>query len=148
MVRKRLWILLATTLALIALPAHAEASTTPGYTLPSTHMWDMPSDTGAMYRIFVSFPATEAPADGFPVLYVLDGNASFAAFAETRRIQEKYDIGKSIVVGVGYPTDNAYDARRLDDYTPPLLNPPPVEWRHIAQYPSGGRDKFLDFLTY
>lgn len=116
--------------------------------MPSTHMWDMKSDSGEIYRIFVSYPKTEPPADGYPVLYVLDGNASFAAFAETRRIQERSsDIARSIVVGVGYPTDLAYDVRRLNDYTPPMLNPPPKIWRQLAKYPSGGRDRFLDFLT-
>ena len=122
-------------------------STAPGYTMPSTHMWEMTSDGGEVYRIFVSFPTTEMPADGYPVLYVLDGNAMFAAFAEARRIQEFYDVGKAIVVGVGYPTDKAYDTRRLNDYTPPLLDPPPAQWRRLAKYKSGGRDTFLDFLT-
>ncbi|HEY0686350.1 MAG TPA: alpha/beta hydrolase-fold protein [Steroidobacter sp.] len=148
--RKRLASAFVMTLALPALTAHAQQSTpetAPGYTMPSTHAWDMKSDGGEIYRIFVSYPATEAPADGFPVLYVLDGNASFAAFAETRRIQERFDIGKSIVVGVGYPTDLAYDVRRLNDYTPPMIDPPMPVWRHLAKYKSGGRDTFLDFLT-
>ena len=90
----------------------------PGYTMPATQMWDMTSDSGEIYRIFVSYPTVgEAPAEGYPVLYVLDGNAMFAGFAETRRIQEYEDVGKSIVVGVGYPTDLAYDTRRLNDFT-------------------------------
>ena len=139
---KRLVSAFVMTLLLPVLAAHAQ-----GYTMPSTHTWDMTSDGGEIYRIFVSYPATEAPADGFPVLYVLDGNASFAAFAETRRIQERFDIGKSIVVGVGYPTDLAYDVRRLNDYTPPMIDPPMPIWRHLAKYKSGGRDTFLDFLT-
>ncbi len=153
---KRLASIAAITLALPMLTAQAQqnspSSPAPGYTMPSTHTWDMKSDGGEIYRIFVSYPAapaTEAdmPADGYPVLYVLDGNASFAAFAETRRIQERYDVGKSIVVGVGYPTDKAYDTRRLNDYPPAMLDPPPAEWRHLAKFKSGGRDVFLDFLT-
>ena len=125
----------------------AASAAIPGYTMPSTHMWDMTSDAGEVYRILVSYPAAEAPANGFPVLYVLDGNAMFAAFAEARRMQERSDIGKSIVVGVGYPTDRTYDTRRLNDYTPPLLDPPPAAWRRLAQYRSGGQDVFLAFLT-
>lgn len=119
----------------------------PGYAMPSTQMWDMQSDAGETYRILVSYPTTEMPADGYPVLYVLDGNALFAGFAEARRIQEYYDTGKMIVVGVGYPTDQAYDVRRLNDYTPPMLDPPPPALRRLAQYKSGGQDRFLDFLT-
>ena len=138
----------AMTLVLPVLTAQArQAPPATGYTMPSTHAWDMASDSGEIYRIFVSFPAAEPPANGFPVLYVLDGNASFASFAETRRIQEHDPIGKSIVVGVGYPTEDAYDVRRLNDYTPPLLDPPPPVWRDLAKYKSGGRDQFLDFMT-
>jgi predicted alpha/beta superfamily hydrolase len=118
-----------------------------GYTVPSTHAWDITSDAGEHYRIFVSYPAAEAPPDGFPVLYVLDGNTVFASFAETRRIQEYYPVGKAIIVGVGYPTDQLYDPRRLNDFTPPLLQPAPAHLRRLAQFKSGGRDAFLDFLT-
>jgi predicted alpha/beta superfamily hydrolase len=124
-------------------PDHAAAS---GYTLPSTETWDIAADSGEIYRIFVSYPATEPPAEGWPVLYVLDGNAIFAGFAETRRMLEKQDPGKSIVVGVGYPTDKAYDLRRLYDLT--AASPPPSPWREqFAQERRGGRDKFIDFLT-
>jgi len=143
----------AISVALPLLAAQAQQKTSPappaepGYAMPSTHMWEMKSDAGEIYRIFVSFPTTEMPEDGYPVLYVLDGNAMFAGFAEARRIQEYYDVGKAIVVGVGYPGDQAYDARRLDDYTPPLLDPPPANVRRLAKYKSGGQDKFLDFLT-
>lgn len=146
----RLASIVAITLAFTVLSARAEQTThaaAPGYTMPSTHMLDITSDGGEIYRIFVSYPAAEAPADGYPVLYVLDGNAAFAGFAEARRIQERFDIGKSIVIGVGYPTDQAYDLRRLDDYTPPMLDPPPARWRQLAKYQSGGQDTFLDFLT-
>jgi predicted alpha/beta superfamily hydrolase len=128
-------------------PAAPTPSSVPGYTMPSTQMWDMTSDGGDIYRIFVSFPGEgEPPAGGYPVLYVLDGNAMFAGFAETRRIMEYDDGGKAIVVGVGYPTDKAYDVRRLKDFT--SSGPPPQPWRdEFAKLPSGGRDMFLDFLT-
>src|SRR3546814_7264749 len=79
--------------------------------MPSTRTFETKSDGGETYRIFVSFPKGEPPADGYPVLYVIDGNAYFASFAETRRLLEYADKGKALVVGVGYPTDDAYDAR-------------------------------------
>lgn len=119
-----------------------------GYTMPSTQVWDMASDSGEVYRIFVSFPSEgEAPEDGYPVLYVLDGNAYFGSFAQARWVQEYLPVGKSIVVGVGYPTDEAWDVRRLNDYTAPLLDPPPRQWRTLAKYKSGARRQFLDFMT-
>lgn len=129
-------------------PPAATPSVAKGYTMPSTQVWDMASDNGDVYRIFVSFPSGGAtPEDGYPVLYVLDGNASFAAFAEARRVQEYLPVGQSIIVGVGYPTDDTYDVRRLNDYTAPLLDPPPRQWRQLAKYKSGARKEFLDFLT-
>ncbi len=117
----------------------------PGYTMPATHAWDMTSDAGRAYRIFVSFPETEAPKDGFPVLYVLDGNASFAAFAETRRVQEYYDVGKMIVVGVGYRTGMAYSGERSEDFI--VMDDPPPGTRLGRTGGKSGRDEFLDFLT-
>lgn len=122
--------------------------TAPQYSMPATQMLDIASDTGAIYRIFISYPTTgEVPENGYPVLYVLDGNASFAAFAEARRLQEYEPIGKMIVVGVGYPTDKTYDLRRLYDLTPPLLDPAPQAWKSLAKYKSGGQHIFLAFLT-
>lgn len=130
-----------------AAPTAAPIAKGPRYAMPQTETFDVTSDGGEVYRIFVSYPETEMPKDGYPVLYVLDGNAMFAAFAEARRVQEFYDVGKAIVVGVGYPTDKPYDTRRLNDFTPPMPNPPPPSQAFLAKYKSGGRDIFLDFLT-
>ena len=130
-----------------AAQAASTAAGVPGYTLPSTQVWDMPSDSGDIYRILLSFPKEEdAPANGYPVLYVLDGNASFASFAETRRLLEYYDLGKALIVGVGYPTDDAYDARRTADFLYPVPYPKGSTQRQ-APLKGNGRDKFLDFLT-
>lgn len=133
---KQLAVIATLALAMPVLMARALPATPPtegrGYTMPSTQAWDMTSDSGETYRIFVSYPETEAPADGWPVLYVLDGNAIFAGFAETRRIQEWSDVGKSLVVGVGYPIDLPYGSQRTRDFT---------------ACPEGTREKFLDFLT-
>ena len=120
----------------------------PNYVMPETEAWEISGAEGAVYRIFVSRPKGDPPEGGFPVLYVLDGNAMFAGFAETRRIQETSDpnIGKSIIVGVGYPTDMPYDTRRMYDYTPAIPNPPPPAQVALAKIRSGGDDKFLDFL--
>lgn len=129
-------------------PAAAEPEPLPGFTMAQTHTWDMASPSGDIYRIMVSFPDAEPPPRGFPVLYVLDGNAAFASFAETRRMLEwDSHIGKSIVVGIGYPTDWAYDPRRLNDYPPKMIDPPMPLWAELAKHPSGGRDVFADFLT-
>ena len=131
---KRIALISSIALASPALAAGAQKApaTLPGYTMPNTQTWDMTSDAGVVYRIFVSYPDGEAPKEGYPVLYVLDGNALFAGFAETRRVQEASDVGKSIIVGVGYPVDQAYDKQRVYDMT---------------AMKAGTREQFIDFLT-
>ncbi len=116
-----------------------------GYVMPETEVWDMIAANGETYRIYVSRPEGEPPEGGYPVLYVLDGNAIFGGFAETRRLLEGSDVGKSIIVGVGYPTDKAYDMRRLYDLTG---GPPPPPWdATLGKERSGGWNEFLAFLT-
>jgi predicted alpha/beta superfamily hydrolase len=141
-----------TTLAMLAMVALAapalaqeKSAPVPGYTMPQTVTWDMKAAHGQTYRIFVSFPKGAPPEGGYPVLYVLDGNALFASFAETRRMMEWSPGDKAIVVGVGYPTDEAYDVRRIDDFTgAPTTS---GAYAKFAKEKSGGWDRFLDFLT-
>lgn len=143
--RNRLTFLITATLLFPLAAGVSQAALAGGYTMPATQVWDMASDTGKPYRIMVSYPESEPPESGFPVLYVLDGNASFAAFAETRRIQEYGDLGKAIVVGVGYRTDKPYDEARNEDFIV-MDNPPPGK-RLGRTAGKSGRDEFLDFLT-
>src|SRR3546814_15721824 len=82
----------------------AAAQSPPGYTMPATQTWDMTADSGKSYRIFVSFPrAGKPPETGYPVPYVLDGNASFAPFAATPPIQAYYNIGTSTFASAPTP---------------------------------------------
>jgi len=134
----------------LALPAASAQTPPPGpaYAMPATQMFETKSDGGEVYRIFVSFPKGEAPAGGYAVLYIIDGNAYFASFAETRRLLEYAEKGKLLVVGVGYPTDEAYDARRTADFLFPVpTEAPPAQAKSQPGATSTGRDKFLDFLT-
>lgn len=138
-------ICLAVALAL-AVPAAAAEPVSVPYAMPETETWDMTSADGQVFRIFVSRPLAPAPAGGYPVLYVLDGNAMFAGFAEARRIQGfgSSGIDKMIVVGVGHPGEQIYDPRRMFDFTAPIATP--ALKQAFAQYQSGGRDRFAKFL--
>src|SRR5687768_12731246 len=136
----------AALLGLLVMAAPASTQSTapkalpspPRYVMPDTEAWEIPGADG-VYRIFVSRPKGEPPEGGFPVLYVLDGNAMFAGFAETRRMVEWTDAGKAIVVGVGYPTDMAYDVRRIDDFTgAPTTS---GAYAKFAKEKSGGRSE-------
>ncbi len=89
--------------------------------------------TGRSYRIFVSAPQVPAPAEGFAVVYLLDGNALFAPLAMQARGEDLRAARSGdtpvLIVGIGYPVDELYDLpARADDYTPPnrpgTANPP------------------------
>jgi hypothetical protein len=151
------WIYCILALATAPLAAQQAPDGGPGYMLPETETWELaPEKGGEPYFIMVSRPTGPPPDEGFPVLYVLDGNAYFAAFAEARRVLAgeltnpfaRPDIGNSIVVGVGYPaTEWPFDVRRLYDFTPPMMdNPTPYQAR-LAKFPSGGQDEFISFLV-
>jgi hypothetical protein len=133
-----------------AAAADAVANVQSGYVLPDTETWDLKSSAGEQYRIFVSRPEGDPPPEGYPVLYVLDGNAFFAGFAQTRWTQEIMDasIGRTMIVAVGYPIgDKPYAfERRMKDFTPPWTNPVPVSEQRFADWAAGGWDRFAQFL--
>ncbi|MEJ2804092.1 alpha/beta hydrolase-fold protein [Comamonadaceae bacterium PP-2] len=69
------------------------------------------------YQLFTAVPRRAAPAGGFPVLYMLDGNSLF-----DRLTAEHLALAADLViVGVGYPSISGFDIEgRTRDYTPPL----------------------------
>ncbi|WP_242548561.1 alpha/beta hydrolase [Pseudomonas putida] len=108
-------------------------------TLDGTEQWTMKSAQGREYRIMVSLPEGDVPwTGGYPVIYLLDGNAYFPAFHAAKRAQER--LRGSILVAIGYPSDTPLDfERRAFDLSPPQ----PAE-RNVP--PQGGQDVFLDFI--
>lgn len=108
-------------------------------TLDGTEQWSMTSAEGREYRIMVSLPEGEVPyTGGFPVIYLLDGNAYFPAFHAAKRAQDR--LKGSILVAIGYPSDTPLDfVRRAYD-----LSPPVPQARNNP--PQGGQDVFLDFI--
>lgn len=108
----------------------------PPVTIPNTRSGSV-SANGITYRVSVALPDGEAPAGGFPVMYLLDANAAFATVVEThRRLSRRPDatgVGPAIIVGIGHDTDTLYDtAQRERDF--------------IAEDRGGGAEAFLDFL--
>jgi predicted alpha/beta superfamily hydrolase len=78
---------------------------------------------GRRYRIQIAMPGSPPPANGFGVLYVLDGDGYFGTYAGAVRLRAMaHEIEPVIVVGIGYP-DAAGDLavtlrRRQFDLTP------------------------------
>ncbi len=121
--------------------------------LPDTDRYDVTSREGHEYRIFLSLPRHEPGPDGYPVLYLLDGNATFPSAAVSLALQmrrpESTGVLPAAVVGIGYPTDDYLDAEgRTRDYTVPLAPDELPPRRDGAQWPpTGGADAFLDFIV-
>lgn len=107
--------------------------------LDGTEQWTMKSEGGLEYRIMISLPEGDVPYNGgYPVIYLLDGNAYFPAFHAAKRAQAK--LRGAILVAIGYPSDTPLDFnRRAFDLTPPA----PQDRNTPAQ---GGQDLFLDFI--
>ncbi|QHG64245.1 alpha/beta hydrolase [Pseudomonas putida] len=107
--------------------------------LDGTEQWTMKSAEGREYRLMVSLPEGDVPwTGGYPVIYLLDGNAYFPAFHAAKRAQDR--LRSSILVAIGYPSDTPLDfERRAFDLSPPQ----PAE-RNTP--PQGGQDLFLDFI--
>lgn len=108
-------------------------------TLDGTEQWMMKSDEGRDYRIMISLPEGDVPyTGGYPVIYLLDGNAYFPAFHAAKRAQTT--LKPAILVGIGYPSDTPLDfKRRAFD-----LSPPAPEERNKP--PQGGQDLFIAFI--
>jgi predicted alpha/beta superfamily hydrolase len=105
------------------------------------------------YRLLISVPSKPAPAQGYPVVYLIDGNLHFGIAVDTMRIQACWpDVRDAVVVGIGYPTDRVADALtlRMDDLTTPLREPLASEpwFRHMPPAVNGyGRlDDYLRML--
>lgn len=99
------------------------------------------------YLIQISVPAGEAPSAGFPVLYVLDGNAAFDSAANISKSvgggANRLGLSPVAIVAIGYPQQNSFDVeKRALDYTPKAS----AEFQKQAKYTYGGADQFIQFI--
>jgi predicted alpha/beta superfamily hydrolase len=120
--------------------------------IPGLRQFDLaPRAGGAPRRIFLRRPAGPSPAGGWPVLYLLDANAVMGIAVDALRVQAGYPAGTGIrdavLVGIGYPTEEAYDSvRRSWDYSPPPGRSYPPHRPGGPEVRTGGADHFLRFI--
>ncbi|WP_172425153.1 alpha/beta hydrolase [Vandammella animalimorsus] len=127
----------------------AELSPAEPATLPQARQHLLASQaTGRRYRIQVSRIGPRPPG-GYPVLYVLDGDAMFpvaamAALGMAMRADEN-GIAPMLLVGVGYEGGGLLDEQaRAEDYTPPAPDLSNTGDRRALR--QGGAERFLQFL--
>ena len=118
----------------VALEEYAASALRP-VALPHTHSLAFAAPGGAEYRLLVAVPPEPAPAGGFPVLILVDGDALFATALAAARLQgarpEVTGVGPAVILGIGYPGAAPFDAeRRRRDLLPT----------------DGGADRFLDLI--
>jgi len=101
---------------------------------------------GHRYRVSILRPAAPPPADGYPVLFLLDGNAAEQDLVKTEALATPE--GRSLaLVTVGYDTDQRFDvAARAYDYTPALVPGANERDPLDATRRNGGADDFLAFI--
>lgn len=117
------------------------------------HKIDLPSELMKYtYEMKVYIPDTEPPENGFPVHYVLDGNAYYSIARDIIRLQSrntpKTGIEAAVIVGIGHAEGDAH-RRRFYDFTAPAPAyeyPDRLKGKHENLGPHGGAETFLAFL--
>lgn len=96
-------------------------------------------------RVFLAQPKAAAPAGGYPLIYMLDGNAAFDFF--TPGLLEA--VPGLAIAGIGYDTDKQFArAHRVFDYSPPHAPGagPRADPHHDGRMAGGGA-AFRAYLT-
>ncbi len=151
----------------ISHPAYSQSPPPPGTLAPLPANWapaqfsrsysfEMASaHTGQRYRILIGLPHKAAPASGYPVLWALDGLASFPLMefsrprpaAPTDSAPWRQKIGEEpagLIVAIGYASGEPIDVNaRALDYTPPTA----ANTGDSFSGQHGGAPAFLRFLT-
>lgn len=109
------------------------------------------SQTGAVRRIFLWLPPVPAPDEGWPALWMVDGNAMIATAVDAMRAQAFWQTGTGIgwgaLIAVGYPTDSAYDSfRRSWDLGPPPGRTYPPFYEGTPEVKTGGGGEMARFM--
>lgn len=109
------------------------------------------SVTGAVRRVFLWLPPGEMPEDGWPALFMTDGNAVIATAIDAMRAQAFYPLGTNLgwgaLIAIGYPTADAYDPfRRSWDLGPPPGASYPPFWPDTPEVRTGGGAEMARFI--
>jgi hypothetical protein len=138
-------------LGALALPALAPAAPAPvplaPFDLVKLNQMTLTSAAGSPYRIVIATPAGPPPAKGYPVIYVMDGNAWTGLVSEIIRTNLEFGLQSSVepavVVGIGYPVNEAFDMKRR---TPDLTSPTAPGYEGAGGDATGGDVGTMEFI--
>jgi len=98
------------------------------------------------YRLYIGRPEHSAPDAGYPVVYLLDGNAAVGALDRPLLRELNASAAPPVIVAIGSTSPLRIDrVARTYDYTPKVGKRPQVD--PANGLPSGGADEFLDLLA-
>ncbi len=95
---------------------------------------------GATWRLQLAVPEGAPPAEGWPCLWLLDGNATFPL-----AWRASDGARAAALVGIGHPGSARFDVPRRYGESTSALSEAPRD-RSGAALPTGGREAFLDAL--
>ncbi|WP_267460064.1 alpha/beta hydrolase, partial [Klebsiella quasipneumoniae] len=100
------------------------------------------------YRVWTAVPDKAPPAAGYPVLYMLDGNAVMDKLNDAF-LQQLSAGSPPVIVAIGYQTALPFDtAARAWDYTPPLKTHEPRPGKTaLPPRKTGGNYLFRQLLS-
>lgn len=104
------------------------------------------------YLIQVYKPKAKEPKNGYDIVYILDGNATFPySSVMAQAIDDmSYRTKKTppLIVAIGYASKDLFDIKaRSYDYTPPYKGELKIlANRGSSEYTQGGAEKFYNFL--
>ncbi|WP_418184880.1 alpha/beta hydrolase [Aliarcobacter vitoriensis] len=104
------------------------------------------------YLIQVYQPKSKALENGYPVVYILDGNATFPYASVMAQAMDNMSYRTKkvppLIVSIGYASKELFDIEaRSSDYTPPYegeLKTP--QNRGSSQFTQGGAEEFYSFI--
>lgn len=104
------------------------------------------ADAQRYYRIWIGVPQRPAPPEGYPAIYLLDGNAAMDVLDEAQ-LAALDRRNPPVLVAIGYATELRFDVvARAYDYTPPLPGGAPVIDDLARERRGGGADAFLRLI--
>lgn len=125
----------------MAVEPSQEAAVAASFVMPRTEVMTVQSKAGASYHLYLAWPESPPPPQGYPVLYLLDGDQFFATTAElANRLGRFSNRGRSspgLVVAIGFPT---LEQRSFDTTPSGATSTDPFGRR------TGGAEAFRNFL--
>lgn len=99
------------------------------------------------YRVYVGIPKRPAPASGYPVIYLLDGNAAMVD-TSPEMLAALQSKSPPVFVAIGYDVPGRHDIlARAYDYTPPVATGGAVKDEVVVRgRKGGGADIFLKLI--